>query len=94
MRTKQDRIHNTWKKIHKKLAIVKAKNYCDDNSNEFIFQPHRLAKDKLERRYNNQHTNNKTKRHIHGNYQKTKNYSKSDRQKIDRMNYEGEENND
>ena len=88
MRTKTERIKNTRKKIYKGLNILKYKWSISYNEDYFMSQPHRLAKDKLEGRYTNQHTNNKTKRHIHGNYQKTRNYSRSDRQKLDKLNYE------
>lgn len=88
MISKSNRNYNTWKKIKKRLKYLKSIGACDDNAIEFIEQPHRLAKDKLENRYHNMHTNNKTKRQIYGNYQKSRNYSKSDMQKIDRLNYE------
>ena len=61
----------------------------DDNGVEFTEEPHRLAKDKLEDR-RKEHTNNKTKRHQYGNYQKTRNYKKSDQQKIDAGEYKDE----
>lgn len=91
MRTRRERIRNTWKKIKRKLDIIKNNklDLYNDNGTEFTEEPHRLAKDKLEDR-RKLHTNNKTKRHQYGNYQKTRNYKKSDQQKIDAGEYKDE----
>lgn len=90
MRTKQERKHNTWVKILRKVNLIKAKqnDKWNDIAKEFVDQPHRLAKDKFEGRQYNRHTNNKTKRNIYGNYQRGRNWSASDQRKIDSANYE------
>ena len=91
MRTKSERLHNTYKKIKKKLTLLKAQGVWADYEKEFVEQPHRLAKDKVEGRQYNKHTNNKTKRHIHGNYQLSHNPSASDKRKEDSMDSQMEE---
>ena len=91
MRTKRERIHNTWKKIRRKLNLIKDKKWdMYFFGSEFTDQPHRLNKDRLEDR-RKKNTNNKTKRHQYGNYQKTRNYKNSDQKKIDAGNYRGDE---
>lgn len=94
MRTKKERIKNTYKHIRHKLNII---NYhfvyetLGEQCVAFVNQPHRLNKNKFEGRSYNKHTNNKTKRHIHGNHQLSRNYSASDLRKIDFCNYTEEE---
>ena len=89
MRTYQERKHNTWRKILKKLHIIKSHQMdkYSDEGKEFVEEPHRLAKDRLEDRRKD-HTNNKTKRHMYGNYQASRNYKKRDQQQIDAGEYE------
>ena len=89
VRTRFERKHNTWKKIKRKLEIIK-NNRLDlwsDIGAEFVSEPHRLAKDRLEDR-RKKHTNNKTKRHQYANYQKSRNYKKRDQVQIDAGNYD------
>ena len=94
MRTRRERIRNTYKKIRRKLRLLKVTHelsYTGETSysggvQEFIDQPHRLAKDTYEDR-RKEHTNNKTKRHMYGNYQKSRNYSPKDQRQIDAGDY-------
>jgi hypothetical protein len=92
LRTKRERLNNTYKRIKRRLKILK-----DEYSQSWWFgmtdfkgftaQPHRLNKNKVEGRSGNQHTKNKTKRHIHGNYQPARNYKASDKRQIDAGDY-------
>ena len=92
-RTRAERNRNTRKKINRRLKLIRAKYlsayqgyyFCDGLSGEFVAQPHRLAKNKYEGRSFNRHTNNKTKRHIHGNYSPSRFWKKTDQQRIDAM---------
>ena len=87
MRNRAERKHNTWKKIRKKLSIIKAyKTEWSDIGDVWLEEPHRLNKDRPEDR-RKVHTNNKTKRHIYGNYQKSRNYKKRDQVQIDAGEY-------
>ena len=90
MRTKRERLNNTYKHIGKRLNIIEyncSPSWRSPVDTSFIEQPHRLNKNKVEGRYSNQHTKNKTKRHIHGNYQRSRNYKPSDQRQIDAGEY-------
>ena len=84
MRTRAERKHNTWRKILKKLKVIKHLKLDEYTKvgKEFTEEPHRLAKDKFEDR-RKPHTNNKTKRHMYGNYQSSRNYKVRDLRQIE-----------
>jgi hypothetical protein len=85
-RTRAERNRNTRKKINRRLKLIRAKYLSAYGlPGEFVAQPHRLAKNKYEGRSFNCHTNNKTKRHIHGNYYPSRFWKKTDQQRIDAM---------
>lgn len=91
MRTKRERLNDTYNHIKKRLNVLMNKYdwpcYMEEHLDGFKKQPHRLNKNKFEGRHYNSHTKNKTKRNIHGNYQKSRNYKPCDQRQIDAGEY-------
>ena len=84
MRTRAEKRHNDWKKAIRKRKIINAYGW------DYYDNLHQYSKNKIHcscgmcSRYRK--TNNRgRKRRIHGNYATSKNWSESDRRKLDEM---------
>ena len=86
MRTMAEKRHNDWKKAIRKRNITRTWHWKED----YYDNLHQYSKNKIHCSCGmcsrNRKTNNRgRKRKIHGNYAPSKNWSESDRRKLDEM---------